>query len=119
MTPSVPISLTRRHVRELGLQVLQAQHGLLALGEVADEAGENAPFAEPRFADCELDREGAAVAVQRGRDPADADDLALAGRKIVAQIRSCRSRSGEGISILTFSPNTSASHSRTFWLRRR
>jgi len=43
-------------------------------------------FAQPRFADRELDREGVAVAVERGGDPADPDDLAFACREIVDQI---------------------------------
>ena len=38
-------------MRELGLEILQAQQGLLPLAEVADEAGEDAPFAEPGLAD--------------------------------------------------------------------
>ena len=66
-------------------------------------------LADPRLADLKLDREGAAVAVPRRRHPADADDLALAGGEIARQILSCRSRSGDGISMLTFSPSTSAS----------
>ncbi len=71
---------------QLRLQILQPMQSLLPLGEVADEAGEDAPLAEPGLADRELHREGAAVTVKPGRDPADADDLALPSGEIILEI---------------------------------
>jgi hypothetical protein len=54
------------NVREPGLQVLKAQQCLLPLGQVADEAGDDLPAAAPCLADSKLDREGVAIAVERG-----------------------------------------------------
>ena len=41
---------------KLGLQLLQARFGLLPLGQIADEAGEEPPVAGLHFADGELHR---------------------------------------------------------------
>ncbi len=75
-----------RDVHELGLQLLQARLGLLALGQVADEAGEEAPIAGAHLADRELHREGRAVLALADDDAADADDAPLAGPQIALEI---------------------------------
>ena len=54
--------------------------------QVADEAGEHPLALRSRPRRPKLDREGVAVAVASRRDPADADDLALAGFAVVAEI---------------------------------
>ena len=68
-----------RDVDELGLQLLQARLGLLALGQVADEAGEEAPVARAHLADGQLHGKGRAVLALADDDAADADDPPLAG----------------------------------------
>ena len=67
----------------------------LALGEVADEAGEVAPLAGAHLAHGQLHREGRAVLALAHHHPADADDPPLAGRQ-VARRDSRRGRRGRG-----------------------
>ena len=69
-----------RDVDQLRLQFLQPRLGLLAFGQVADEAGEEALVARAHLADGELHRKGRAVLALADDDAADADDAALAGR---------------------------------------
>ncbi len=71
---------------ELGLQLLQPRLGLLALGQVADEAGEEALRADLHLADRELHREGRTVLALADHDAADADDAPLAGAQIAIEI---------------------------------
>ena len=73
-------------MRQHRLQVVNAQLRLLALGQVADEAGEHPVVADPRLADRKLDRERGAVAMPRGQHAADADDPPLAGPEVALQI---------------------------------
>jgi hypothetical protein len=73
-------------VDEFRLQLVEPGLGLLALGQVANEAGEDAALADARFADRKLHREGAAVAAQAGDDPPDADDPPLSGRAVTVEI---------------------------------
>ena len=71
-----------RDVHQLGLQFLQARFGLLPLGQVADEAGEEAPVARFHLADRELHRKGRTVLALADHHAADADDAALAGVEV-------------------------------------
>ena len=66
-------------MHQLGLQFLQARFGLLPLGQVADEAGEETLVAGFHLADRELHRKGRAVLALADHDAADADDAPLAG----------------------------------------
>ena len=66
-------------MHQLRLQLLQARFGLLPLGQVADEAGEEAPVARAHLADRKLHRKGRAVLALADDDAADADDAPLAG----------------------------------------
>jgi hypothetical protein len=76
-----------RDVHQFRLQVLQPPLGALALGEIADEAGEQPPLAPAdHLADRELHGEGGAVAPLADDDAADADDPPLAGRPVAIQI---------------------------------
>ena len=75
-----------RHVDELGLQFLQPGFGLLPLGEVADEAGEEAPVAHVHFADRELHGKRRAVVALPDHDAADADDPPLSGAQIAIEV---------------------------------
>ena len=68
-----------RDMDQFGLQLLQARLGLLALGQVADEAGEKALLAGSHLADRQLHRKGRAVLALADHDAADADDAPLAG----------------------------------------
>jgi len=58
----------------------------LTLCQVTHEPGKYPPLAPPRLADCQFDWKRIAIPVKRGGYPADADDLALSGRKIIEQI---------------------------------
>ena len=71
-----------REASELGLQFLQPRLGLLPLGEVADEAGEEALLARPHLADRELHGEGRAVLALADDHAVDADDALLARGEI-------------------------------------
>ena len=71
---------------QLGLQLLQPRLGLLPLGQVADEAGEEALVARAHLADRKLHREGRAVLALADHDAADADDAPLAGRQVAREI---------------------------------
>ena len=71
---------------EVRLEPLKTKLGLLALRDVVDEAGEDAPFTEPGFADRKLDWKRVAVPVASRRDPPNPDDLALTGFPIMLQI---------------------------------
>ena len=73
-------------MHELGLQFLQPRFGLLPLGQVADEAGEEAPVAGAHLADRQLHREGRAVLALADDHAADADDAPLAGAQIALEI---------------------------------
>ena len=68
-----------RDVHQLGLQFLQPRLGLLPLGQIADEAGEEALVARAHLADRKLHRKGRAVLALADHDAADADDAPLAG----------------------------------------
>ena len=81
-----------RDVHQLGLQFLQPGFGLLPLGQVADEAGEEAPVAGSHLADRQLHREGRAVLALADHDPADADDAPLAGAAVALEIAVMLSR---------------------------
>ena len=73
-------------MHELGLQFLQPRLGLLALGQVADEAGEEALIARAHLADRKLHRKGRAVPALADDDPADADDSPLSGAEISLEV---------------------------------
>src|SRR3989304_7410611 len=60
--------------------------GLLPLGEIADEAGEEAAFPRLHLADCKLHGEGRAVLAQAGDHPVDADDALFAGGEIARDV---------------------------------
>ena len=71
---------------QLALQFLHPRFGLLPFGQVADEAGEEAPLGDAHLADRKLHRKGRAVAPLADHDPADADDAALAGAVVALEI---------------------------------
>jgi len=73
-------------VDQLRLQLLQAGLRLLALGKVANEAGEEAPLSGAHLAHGELHREGGAVFALADDDAADADDPPLAGRQVALHV---------------------------------
>ena len=79
-------------MHELGLQLLQPRFGLLPLGQIANEAGEEALVAGLHLADGKLHREGRAVLALADDDAADADDAALAGAQIALEIAVVSSR---------------------------
>ena len=81
---------------ELGLQLLQPRLGLLPLGQVADEAGEEALVARSHLADRKLHREGRAVLALADHHAADADDAPLAGAQIALEIAIVRLAVGRG-----------------------
>src|SRR6185437_429970 len=67
-----------RDMRELALHLAKLALGIRALGEIADEPGEDPRARDQRFAHRQLHRENATV-LAPGRDhPADADDPPLA-----------------------------------------
>ena len=61
-------------MREFRLEVLESKQGLLAFGEVANEASKDSPLLKPRFTDGKLDGKRAAVTVKRGRNSSNPDD---------------------------------------------
>ena len=71
---------------ELGLQFLQPRLGLLPLGQVADETGEETLIAHVHFADGKLHGKRRAVLALADDDAADADDPPLAGAQIALEI---------------------------------
>ena len=75
-----------RDVNELGLQFLKPRLGLLMLGQIADKAGEVGRAAGLHFADRKMHRESRAVLALAGHDPADADDMPLAGGSVARQV---------------------------------
>jgi hypothetical protein len=75
-----------RDVHQLRLQFLQPRLGLLALAQVADEAGEEALAARVHLPDRQLHGERGAVLALSHHHPADADDAPLAGLQIAPQI---------------------------------
>ena len=58
----------------------------LFLCDVADESGEEFALTDIRLSDLEFHRNRVAIGKARFHDTADADDLALAGRQIVADV---------------------------------
>src|SRR5918994_1454736 len=60
--------------------------GLLPLGEIANETGEEAAFARRHLADFELHGKGRSVLALATDHPIDADDALLAGCKISCDI---------------------------------
>ena len=89
-----------RQAGKLGLQLVQLMLGLLPLGEIADEAGEEAAFARLHLADCELHGKGRAVLALAGHHPVDADDALLAGGEIARHVAVMLLAIGRGISEL-------------------
>ena len=75
-----------RDVQQAVLQFVQPPLGLLPLGQVADEAGEQARAGPICLADRQLHREGAAVLAPPDDDAADADDAPLAGAAVAVEI---------------------------------
>src|ERR1035438_9847830 len=71
---------------QLGLEFLQARFGLLALGQIADKAGEKSAVARFHLADRKLHREGRAVLALADHDAADADDATFARSHIALQV---------------------------------
>ena len=71
---------------QFGLQLLQTRLGLLALGEIADKAGEKVLRAGPHLADRQLHRKGRAILALPDHDAANADDAALAGLHVAGKI---------------------------------
>ncbi len=71
-----------------GVSLALAEHllGPLALGDVADDAGENPPLTQPDLAHREIHWEGAAVLATADDLAADADDLPLAGPEVTGQV---------------------------------
>ena len=79
------MAVSRDRRDQLGLQFLQLRFGLLPLGQIADEAGEEAagrPTASRRL---RAHREGRAVLALAGDHAADADDALLAGGEIARE----------------------------------
>ena len=68
------------------LQFVQPPLGLLSLGEVADETGEQALTRLARLADRQLHREGAAVLALPDDNATDADDAPLAGGTVAGKV---------------------------------
>src|SRR5215472_16155530 len=77
------VSESRRHlthrgqagyVHEFGLQLLQARLGLLPLGEIADESGEEARVVGVHLADRKLHRKGRAILALAHHNSSHADD---------------------------------------------
>ena len=81
----------------------------LPLGDLADDADEQAPVPQAHLVDRQLQGEGRAVLAEADDLPADADDLGLAGAEVVVRgsrpVRSCRARASSRPS---FRPMTSA-----------
>ena len=73
-------------MHKLGLQFLQARLGLLALGQVADKAGEKTLRAGFHLADGKLHGKGRAVLALADDDAANADDAPLAGDLVTVEI---------------------------------
>ena len=73
-------------MNQLGLQLLQPCFGLLALRDVADEAGEKALITRAHLPDRELHGEGRAVLTLADHEPADADDATLSGLQIAFDV---------------------------------
>src|SRR6516165_11106639 len=71
---------------QLGLKLLQALLGLLALGQVAQKPGEHLAPVPVQFADCQLERKLGPVLAPPGYDASETDDPALAGRKIARDV---------------------------------
>src|SRR5690606_35254162 len=72
--------------RELALYFLQARRRLLALGEVAHEAGKESLAPRPHLADHEFHREGRPVLAASYDDAVDADDALLTGGDVPSHI---------------------------------
>src|SRR5947209_7375918 len=64
----------------------KARLGLLPFRQIADEAGEETLIARAHLADRELHRERRAILALADDDAADADDTALAGEHVAAEI---------------------------------
>jgi hypothetical protein len=75
-----------RHVHQLRLQLLQPGLGLLALGEVADEAREIALAAGAHLAHRQLHGKGGAVLTLADDHTSDADDPPLAGIEVAVHV---------------------------------
>src|ERR1700730_5574881 len=73
-------------VDKLGLQLLQPRFGLLPLGQVADEAGEEALIARPHLSDGKLHRKSRAVPALADDQSADSDDSPFSGAQISLEI---------------------------------
>ena len=73
-------------MHELRLQLLQAGFGLLSLGQIPDETGEEALVAGAHFADSELHREGRSVAALANDHTPDPDDPPLSGAQIALEV---------------------------------
>ncbi len=72
---------------EFGLQFLQPRFGLLALGEVANEAGEKTLLAAPASRRPRVPSETSMPSLPLAdHDAADADDPPLPGAQITAEI---------------------------------
>ena len=105
-----------RQAGELGLQLLELALGRLPLGQVADEAGEEAAVAGPHLADLELHGKGRAVLALAGDDAVDADDALLAGGEVAGDVAVMLLAKGRGHEHASHSvPTTSASR----WPNRR
>jgi hypothetical protein len=73
-------------MRQFGLKILHAHLGLLALGDVVNEACKNALSVEAGFPNRKFDRKGVSIASPSRRHPADPDDLACSGPPVIGQI---------------------------------
>ena len=73
-------------VQQFALQVLKPLFRVLVLGQVADEAGEQAAAGQIDLADRQIHREGSAIRPLADDDAADADDPFLARGEIVMHV---------------------------------
>src|SRR3546814_4874570 len=75
-----------RNVRELRLQIVQSQLGLLTLRQVLNETGEQTRLAGSCLTDVEMDGKGGPVAPPCGGHSPNADYAPLAGAQVALHV---------------------------------
>src|SRR5512143_3701978 len=73
-------------MHKFGLQFLQTRFGLLALGQIADEAGEETSVTGFHLADSQLHWKSRAILALADHDAADANDPAFARRPVAFEV---------------------------------
>src|SRR5271167_2154994 len=73
-------------MRQLGLQLLEALQGPLALCQIAHKAGEQTMPLATDFPHSEFDRKKRTVLALPGHNPANTDDPSLAGREVAGDV---------------------------------